>query len=248
MLNYRLNACAIAALLTLLTAPAQAAELGRYRFESESLAAEAIAPGVSFTTVRTGAGLAKPSFVAGKSSGKAYGASDWSLVEAADEYFEFGMVPEASKLVTLEQITFDQDKSATGPAQWVLRSSLDDFATVLGTGATHASWGSTQVVNLPSLFAALEVGVQFRLYGYGATQKVGTWRVDNISVWGSVASEAVASEPALSEPVWAEPLELASQSFAAPDVAQSQPVPGPIMLPGLVLFGFGIGLKRSKRQ
>ena len=104
------------------------------------------------------------------------------------KYIQFSVTPNANYALVLNNVSFYDQKSGTGPTTWVLRSSLDGYAANLNTvTTTNTPFSATpNVVELGLSFQNISTAVTFRLYAYGATSSAGTWRVDNLTIEGSV--------------------------------------------------------------
>ncbi|SOD88372.1 endonuclease/exonuclease/phosphatase family protein [Spirosoma fluviale] len=142
-----------------------------------------------------GSGVTSVTFVAGSGGGRAYTGTGWNVTSPdANKYIQVSLGPVASYTMALSQLSFDEQRSGTGPTTWTLRSSLDNFATDINTTPTSTtsptSNGSftSRVVSLSAnaAFQNLSAPVTFRIYGYGASGSGGTWRFDNITVNGTV--------------------------------------------------------------
>ena len=92
--------------------------------------------------------------------------------------------------MSINSISFFDQKSGTGPTSWVLRSSLDGYVSDLNTpspSSTSAAFPTTaQMVDLGINFQNITTSVTFRLYAYGASSSAGTWRLDNLTMDGSL--------------------------------------------------------------
>ncbi len=104
------------------------------------------------------------------------------------KYLQFSVTPNANYAIVLNNVSFYDQKSGTGPTTWVLRSSLDGYATNLNTPtATNTPFAATpNVVELGLDFQNISTAVTFRLYAYGASGSTGTWRVDDLTIEGSL--------------------------------------------------------------
>lgn len=106
------------------------------------------------------------------------------------KYLQFTISPNANFAMSLNSISFFDQKSGTGPTSWVLRSSLDGYMSDLNApspGSTSAAFpASPQAVELGINFQNITTSVTFRLYAYGASSSAGTWRLDNLTVDGSL--------------------------------------------------------------
>ncbi|GAB3029669.1 endonuclease/exonuclease/phosphatase family protein [Spirosoma pulveris] len=169
--------------------------LAQWNFEGTpgSLTA-AVAPTITADNAAFGSGVTSVTFVAGNGGGRAYTGTGWNVASPdANKYIQFSLGPVASYTMALAQLSFDEQRSGTGPTTWTLRSSLDNYATDINTTPTSTtsptSSGSftSRVVSLSAstAFQNLSTPVTFRIYGYGASGSGGTWRFDNVQVSGS---------------------------------------------------------------
>ncbi len=104
------------------------------------------------------------------------------------KYLQFSITPNANYAMVLNNVSFYDQKSGTGPTTWVLRSSLDNYAANLNTvTTTNTPFGADpNLVELGINFQNISVGVTFRIYAYGATSGSGAWRVDDLTLDGSL--------------------------------------------------------------
>lgn len=114
-----------------------------------------------------------------------------------DQFFQFSIAAIEGMRMDISSITFDAARGgASTPRGWVVRSSLDGFATDLGTsdvaGVNPNLSGFGIDLSGTSLFQNVTSQVTFRIYGYGPSTGIGMF-YDDIAVHGSV--EAV-PEPA----------------------------------------------------
>lgn len=111
---------------------------------------------------------------------------DWNTTGTINlgEYNQFTITPDAGYVLSLASLSFSHvtDKSATS---WILRSSIDGFASNLATGTVTGSI-QTPVVNL-STPAFKNIGaVTFRIYLLGSQNGNTEWSNDNVTVNGTV--------------------------------------------------------------
>ncbi len=89
-----------------------------------------------------------------------------------NDYFQFTIAPTTGS-ITLTEIEFNYDKSATGPSTATLRSSLDGFASDIETFTGLNT--SNQTIDLTSSGISGQTGlVTFRFYFYGNINASGT--------------------------------------------------------------------------
>lgn len=105
-----------------------------------------------------------------------------------NQYFEFTVAADAGFEMDLTSLTFDAARGgASTPRGWVLRSSVDGYATDIATEVVATSLPNLSSFNVDLLSASYQdlTAVTFRLYGYGPSTGIGQF-FDNIVVNGSV--------------------------------------------------------------
>jgi hypothetical protein len=106
------------------------------------------------------------------------------------KYLEFTITPNTNYAMVLNSVSFYDQKSGTGPTNWVLRSSLDGYVADLNVPSpspTNTPYNALpNVVELGINFQNINTAVTFRLYAYGATSAAGTWRIDDLTIEGSL--------------------------------------------------------------
>lgn len=127
------------------------------------------------------------------SSTNNFGASAWNVASLdASRYFAFTITANSGFVLNLTSFELDEVRSGTGPTQWVLRSSLDGFTADLGT---YTNTGTTLLTNraipLDETFYNVTGSIEFRIYAFGASSAAGTWRVDNVELFGSISTPDV---------------------------------------------------------
>jgi len=127
----------------------------------------------------------------------AFSASGWTTSTTRDlnDYFTFSISPQANYEMTLTSLVLDERRSGTGIREWSVYSSLDGYSTALGTFPVPDDTLDRldQTIIFGTAFASLSGPVSFRIYGYSSEGSTGTWRIDNVEVFGSIA--AVVPEP-----------------------------------------------------
>lgn len=125
-------------------------------------------------------------------AGNVYNNNDWNTTTTLDltEYAEFSITANECQSLDLDRIAFNHRCSATGGTPtWYVRSSLDNYATDLGTGISgnNNNQNLDDTVTLGVAFDAVS-NVTFRFYltGIGATGS--TFRLDNVSLYGNTTS------------------------------------------------------------
>ncbi len=116
-------------------------------------------------------------------SGKAFSVRLWTTGGLnTGKYLEFSIHPQSYRYA-VNSISFAINRSPQGPTQAALRSSQDGFSNNIGTNGIGESFGTQ---NYSVSFNGLENTVTFRIYAYSAADNLGTIRIDNLRVNGTV--------------------------------------------------------------
>ncbi|CAA6677722.1 MULTISPECIES: PEP-CTERM sorting domain-containing protein [unclassified Lentimonas] len=115
-----------------------------------------------------------------------------ALAVANDSYFEFTITPDASQAVTFTSLTFNAAKGgSSGTARgYVVRSSVDSFATDLGTAdlTTVRDWTPVSISLSGGSFDNLVAATTFRIYTY-SNSTARSVEYDDFALNGSVIPE-----------------------------------------------------------
>ncbi|MEC4986554.1 MAG: hypothetical protein SAJ37_18570 [Oscillatoria sp. PMC 1068.18] len=181
------------AVINAIATASNAAIVGLYDFEGDSLTPSSVDSNLSFSNFSyTGPGTTN--FFAGN-PGDAYSSNNWAAGTIdLGRYFQFSIDPNPGFEVTLNSLELDERRSGTGPTTWEVRSSLDNYASTLSlfNVPDNTDFRANQTTNFSSTFTGLTNSVTFRIYGYNAESGVGTWRLDNVEVDGIVNATATA--------------------------------------------------------
>ncbi|MCU0340006.1 MAG: hypothetical protein MUE30_08980 [Spirosomaceae bacterium] len=103
--------------------------------------------------------------------------------QSTGDYAEFSVSPQ-NYICSILSLSFDINRSDSGPTQYAVRSSRDNFGGNIATGGVGTSFsGQSVLLN----YNNVENEVKFRIYGYAAAASAGTLRLDNIRLNGSVS-------------------------------------------------------------
>lgn len=103
------------------------------------------------------------------------------------DYFEFSLSATAGGAFAVDTISLVTSASLNGATQWEVRSTLDGYSTVLGTGVTDEAGSDT----LHDLGLAVGPGqaFTFRVYGLGGnSDAIFGFSVDDVTVTGAVSA------------------------------------------------------------
>ncbi len=160
-----------------------AEELGAFDFETTpgSGLPAGSASGLTVLPLRTLVGNASHPAGNDPSSGESYSASGWQAGNA----FILELVPAAGKTLTLCGIDFDERASGTGPASFELAVGGQAAFSAATSGSFSAH--PMHSVSLASAAAwPVSDTVRLVLTGSGASSSGGTWRLDNVVLYGVV--------------------------------------------------------------
>lgn len=109
-------------------------------------------------------------------------------------YFEFTIAPIGAYDVVINNLSFGSRETGTGPANYALRSSLDNYASDIFTGSLSASSTWILRANGSALNISITAGQSrtFRIYGYNGVGSPGAntsnWRIDDLKIEGNVTA------------------------------------------------------------
>lgn len=128
-----------------------------------------------------------PLYSAG-SGGAYFSASNWMGAAPGTNYFEFTLVPDPDYALSINSLTFGYRATGTGPTFFAMRSSVDAYATdlVTGTLAGDSTWHSSGPLGIA--LAGLDTSTTFRIFGSGASSSLGTFRIDDVTLGGTVSA------------------------------------------------------------
>ena len=167
-----------------------AASVTQYNFDGSVVTASSVDANATASTFTQSAG-ANSFFSGNPSTGQAISGTGWNGADGA-KFWEFTVTANGGFALNLSSLTFDDQKSTTGPTSWTV---VVNGTTVLSSQATHTSITSgNNSVSLSGLTFQNLGSVDVKISGFSATSSAGTWRVDNVTLNGTV-DRAVASAP-----------------------------------------------------
>ena len=137
------------------------------------------------------------------SGGDFFGQDGWPATTTIDPnaYMQFVISPNSGYYLVLNTISLNLrhstlgNSAGSGPTSWQLRSSLDNYTSVIASGTLTIAY-QTFPVALPAAFQGIAAGsVTFRLYGYNEIMSTGgsnRFVTDGISVKGSAVAGTLA--------------------------------------------------------
>jgi len=189
------NSLNVALFLTLIaTASSFATTIAQWNFDGSVQTAASVDANVTATTFAPSAGV--NTFVTGNpNTGQAITATGWNVVDGT-KYWGFTITASGGFVLDLSSLTFDDQRSATGPTSWTVTVN---GITALSSQATHNGVFGGDSVSLSGASFQNLSAADVRIFGFGASGSGGTWRLDNVILGGSVdrASTAPAAPDSL---------------------------------------------------
>ncbi len=152
----------------------------------------------SASNFNLGPGLGSSSLVCGVSAmngfaegapanpSRARWANNWAgvSVNVNADYFVFTLTANLSTDVQITAITWQEQRSSTGPTERQVRTSVNGFTTPISVPTNTGTGWNNVVLNtgLP-LFGG---SIQIRIYGYSASNTGGTLRIDNLRIYANI--------------------------------------------------------------
>jgi len=135
----------------------------------------------------TASNMSRGAGITPSASANTFSASGFSTTGIdLNDYFAFSIQPNAGFQLIINRIEFDERRSLTGIRTMAIRSSKDAYATDLAVfNVPDDDLTRTQTVNLVC-FTRITANTTFRIYGYAAEAAGGTWRIDNVKIFGSI--------------------------------------------------------------
>jgi hypothetical protein len=132
-------------------------------------------------------GGTSPLYTAG-SGGSYFSASTWTGVAPGANYYEFTLTPAIGLELDLASFTFGYRATSTGPTAFAVRSSADAYASDLVSGSItgDSTWHGSGTLTFS--LSDLDTPTTFRIFGSGASSTLGTFRIDDVTLGGSVTA------------------------------------------------------------
>jgi len=144
----------------------------------------------------TATGIGRGSGIDVNTASNRYNAKSFntSITLDANDYFTFTITPATGYKINFASFVYTAQKSGTGPKQFALRSSIDNYATNIytysDTGAASATWTETAALSASTL-QNITSSVTFRYYAWNAGADAGTFSINDFIFNGTVATAGV---------------------------------------------------------
>ncbi|WP_294818585.1 YDG domain-containing protein [uncultured Flavobacterium sp.] len=141
------------------------------------------------TYIAAPTGLGVGSGVGLSSYSNRYGGNNWGTSAnsiGTSDYFSFRLAPLSANQIDFVSLTGTWQSSSTGPKKYEVRSSIDNYSSVIASGSV-SNTGDPSVMNidlssLQNVTSATTngiAGVELRLYGFNASATGGTFSIND---------------------------------------------------------------------
>lgn len=132
----------------------------------------------------------------GNNANNRYNARDWSFSSLdVGDYFTFTIAPNLGFAIDFNHISGGWQRSNTGPNQYALRTSVDDFVSDVASGSITGS-GSEVTYNLDlSALQDVTSSIELRLYAWGGNNAAGTFSFNSFAFDGQVRTDSGGPTP-----------------------------------------------------
>lgn len=170
-----------------------AAQLVLFSFDGAGGGELSLAPDLSAEHLGVGS-IGRGAGLVASNASNAFSAKSWSTGALdEDDYFDFSVVPEIGYQLSLSHFELDERRSGSGIGHWTVRTSLDSFASDLSPGPITVPDNTStrfdqRLIFDGVTFSGVTEELVFRIYGYDAESAVGTWRIDNVELFGELTA------------------------------------------------------------
>ena len=121
-------------------------------------------------------------------TGNVFNADNWSLTFNDTSYYEFTLSASSGNVLNLDSLIF-LSRISNSTASWSVRSSLDSYATDIFYGDDDNQLDTNRNL-FPSNFSNIS-SVSFRIYAFNIDLPGRTWRVDDVTLKGTIESSVL---------------------------------------------------------
>ncbi len=187
-IHHLLSALAIAAVATFFTTPqveAQTNILTNPITATDPSLSNPFTSGQVVAANITASGIGRGAGISANAGSNRYNANSWNTASIdLTAYFTFTLTPNSGFEIDFNSFVYAGQASGSGPTSFAFRSSVDSFASNIGTPTASGTTISLSGASYQNITSAIE----FRLYGWGASSSAGTFSVNEFGFTGLVNS------------------------------------------------------------
>ena len=129
----------------------------------------------------TVSGIGRGSGITGSNGNNRYNANNWTQgsSSSSNDYFYWTVGPSGCHEIDFSSLEIAFERSSSGPQNFALRSSVDNYASDIWTYNYTTTTLQSQTISLASAsFQNVTADVTFRIYGWSATSGSGTFSIN----------------------------------------------------------------------
>ncbi|WP_242203797.1 hypothetical protein [Aestuariivivens insulae] len=145
--------------------------------------------GQTYDSNITVSGISRGPGITGVNTNDRYNAEDWGLLFNSNDYFEFTLTPNDCYEIDFVSLVFNGQSSLLGPDVIEVRSSIDSYATYIGSTISLPLGVETEsTIDLTSSeFQNISAAITFRIYAYGTLSGSTTFSINDFTFNGVVS-------------------------------------------------------------
>ena len=146
----------------------------------------------------TVSGIGRGPGISGNAGSARYNAKGWTNAANidTDDYFTFTLTPNSGYKINFAGLDFTLQRSGTGPTDFVIKSSLDNYTAAIQSIPASGTTGSPKTVTLSGAsFQNVAGAITFRIYGYNASGATGTASINDFTFNGQVNNALGITDP-----------------------------------------------------
>lgn len=142
--------------------------------------------GQTFNANITVSGIGMGAGIAGNTANNRYNANSWNTASLdPTAYFTFTLDANPGYEIDFTSFVYTGQASATGPTSFAFSSSLDGFASTIGSPTATGTTIDLSAAAYQNLISPIE----FRFYAWGASASTGTFSINDFTFNGTVVPE-----------------------------------------------------------
>ena len=134
-------------------------------------------------------GIGRGSGISGSNGNNRYSANNWTQGTSSNsnDYFYWTITPTSCNEIDFSSLEIAFERSSSGPQNFALRSSVDNYASDIWTYNYTTTTLQSQTISFASAsFQNVTADVTFRIYGWSATSGSGTFSINSFVFNGAV--------------------------------------------------------------
>ncbi|MGC4040306.1 MAG: T9SS type A sorting domain-containing protein [Flavobacterium sp.] len=139
----------------------------------------------------TVSGIGRGSGIAANAGSGRYNAKGWTTSGSidSDDYFSFTLTPNSGRKINFISLTYTLQRSNTGPTDFAIRSSLDNYAANIDLITEPGTTAVEKTISLSgAAFQNISASITFRIYGYNADGANGTASINDFTFTGQATT------------------------------------------------------------